>query len=1062
MKTLSPTLKEQLRHMYGEWVSFDKQERRIYSHDVGVIPKLIRPLVGEAVAAAVVQPRTEQQLLELVRWATEHKIPLVPRAKATSGYGGVLPVKGGLSVNMTRMRKLIEIDRQAMTVRVEPGLVWEDLEQAITKQGLSLRTYPSSAPASTVGGWLAQGGVGYGGFEFGCFLDNVVSARVVLPTGETRVFEGDELELISDAEGITGFITEITLRVRDKQAHEVRAINFKSTAALADALNEILDSKLALWSVSFINPTMARLKNALPPRLEHGHPVPEPRPTLPEDGYIVLLVASTERWAHAEKTVDEIVTKYQGIRLDQSLAEHEWDERFNLMHIKRLGPSLLPAEAVVPLDALAPVLEQVQQAVKQPLTLEGMVQLNHRAGPKGLVTLLGFIPHDERSLAYGVAYALSLTLIRSAQKHGGWAYSTGFYFSSQANEVLGAERVRKLAEFKHKVDPQRIMNPRKVIDKGLIAHLLGAILPLEPLTRIPANLFTSPVGERIEARSKRGIPGDVAWYAYACAQCGYCVDECDQYYGRGWESESPRGRWFFLRDYMEGRANMTQEWVENFLACTTCEMCNVKCPLELPNESMWMKMRGELIQKQDKATFPPFEMMRASVRKELNIWGVHREDRAAWMTQDIKEKSRVQAGDVYFTPCSASLADRQTWLPDDVKDRLHDKAEIAYFAGCTASLVETDVAQGASKLLCAAGVDFTYLGQEEACCGIPMLLAGHWETFEQIMRHNIRAMERRGVKTVVTSCPACWLSWHTYYPDWAKKLGIPFDIKTRHYSEVLAERLASADLKFTREIPRKVTWHDSCHMGRAGGIYEPPRQLLQAIPGVELKEMEYNRENAHCCGSVLSLLEDPDGAAVNIGKVRLEEAVETGAEALIAGCPCCELQFRVTAKKAGIDLPIIDLAHIAAEGLGVSLPDPTDYALEQWKTFEAMIKLLKPAAMAEFMAGLLPQMIEVMPQPFRGMMKWMKNTAPTAMRDAMLRMMRPMMPVLFPRLLPGMMPKMMPDMLKAMEKVVPMPQYLKEQMPELMPEVMGNLLPKMLPEVIPHLVPRMEAYLKQR
>ena len=95
-----------------------------------------------------------------------------------------------------------------------------------------------------------------------------------------------------------------------------------------------------------------------------------------------------------------------------------------------------------------------------------------------------------------------------------------------------------------------------------------------------------------------------------------------------------------------------------------------------------------------------------------------------------------------------------------------------------------------------------------------------------------------------------------------------------------------------------------------------------------------------------------------IGDIRLQEAEDVGAQALVAACPCCEVQFRVTADKTGRDMPIIDLAHLAADGLGIELPDPTEYAMELWGTFEAMIYLLKPEAMAGFMAGLLPEMIE--------------------------------------------------------------------------------------------------------
>jgi hypothetical protein len=319
-------------------------------------------------------------------------------------------------------------------------------------------------------------------------------------------------------------------------------------------------------------------------------------------------------------------------------------------------------------------------------------------------------------------------------------------------------------------------------------------------------------------------------------------------------------------------------------------------------------------------------------------------------------------------------------------------------------------------------------------------------------------MKARGVKTVVTSCPACWLVWHTFYPEWAEKLGIEFGIEAKHWSEVVAEQVAAGKMAFDRAVDLKVTWHDSCHMGRAGGIYEAPRQVLQAIPGVEFVEMEHNRQEAHCCGSVMSLVADP-AAALRIGDVRLAEAEATGAQALIASCPCCEVQFRVTAEKTGRDLPIIDLAHLACDGAGIEHRDPTGYAMNMWAVFEGMINLLKPEAMADFMAGLLPEMIEAMPGPLPGMMK-MVQASPGPVREAMIAMMRPLMPFLFPRLMPGMMPKVMPTMLAAVDQQIQMPQEMEEQMPDLMPAAMANLMPKMLPLIIPYFMPKMEAYLR--
>lgn len=113
------------------------------------------------------------------------------------------------------------------------------------------------------------------------------------------------------------------------------------------------------------------------------------------------------------------------------------------------------------------------------------------------------------------------------------------------------------------------------------------------------------------------------------------------------------------------------------------------------------------------------------------------------------------------------------------------------------------------------------------------------------------------------------------------------------------------------DIPGDVTWHDSCHIGWVSGVYDPPREVIRAMPNVKFVEMEHNRENGHCCGSVLTLIKDPPIAA-EIGKDRLDEAVEAGAQKVLALCPCCEFQLRVSADKKKAPLEIVDLARYAS------------------------------------------------------------------------------------------------------------------------------------------------------
>jgi Fe-S oxidoreductase/FAD/FMN-containing dehydrogenase len=1027
MRKLSVQQQQQLQETFGRRVAFDRLERMFYSHDVGSLPSLVKPLVGSTMPAGVVQPLAEEQVIQLVAFARTHNIPLVPRGKSTSGYGGVMPIKGGLVLDFAWMNEILEVDAEAMTVTVQPGVVWEKLDRDLNKQGLALRTYPSSAPSSTVGGWLAQGGVGFGAYEYGAFRENVVSCRAVLPSGEVREFSGEDLDLISEAEGITGVITEVTVRVRPFEAEALWGACFDTADDLTQVLAAIRNAGLPLWSISFINPKMAEIRNNLPPHMEHGHVVEEYRPTIPQ-GYVAVFVAPASRRQAIEAGLPALIRDAHGTLVDDEIVAHEWENRFNLMHGKRLGPSVAPSEVVVPLANVGQALQGIEQRIELPILIEGMVNAHSSAGTNGEATLLGFILHDERKFTFNFAFGLALSVLKIAKENGGRAYATGLYFTNEAENLLGADRIRRMREFKAEVDPRGLFNPGKVLNGNpLLSAFMGVAGAFEPIVRAFGNAAKIPLGERIEGQGRRGIPDDVAWYAYACTQCGYCVDECDQYYGRGWESQTPRGKWYFLRQYMEGKADWNQKMVDTILACTTCELCNVRCCEDLPIEPSWLKLRGELIHDQDRLTFPPFEIMRQSLRKENNIWAAYR-------------------------------VDRPKWMPEEVAAELPEQAEVAYFPGCTASYVEHDIAQATACLLHKAGVEFTYLGYDEACCGIPMLVAGLWDAWEEILRHNVEAMKARGAKTVVTSCPACWLVWHTLYPEWAKKLGIDYPFEAKHYSEILAEKIEAGIFHLDREVKMKVTWHDSCHMGRAGNIYEAPRQLIQAIPGIEFVEMEHNHQEAHCCGSVLSLVADPD-VGERVGDVRLQEADAVGAQAVIAACPCCEVQLRVTADKTGRDLPIIDLSALTCEAAGIEHPDSTPYALEMWAVFEAMIRLLKPEAMADFMADLLPEMIEAMPGPFPAMMK-MIQASPGPVRDAMIAMMKPVMPFLFPRLLPGMMPKVMPDMLAAVDRRIPMPLEMQEQMPDLMPAAMENLMPKMLPLIIPYFMPHMEAYLK--
>jgi FAD/FMN-containing dehydrogenase len=402
-----------LQGTFGTRVSFHEIERKLYSHDIAVLPSLVKPLLGNTIPDAIVQPENEKELISLVQWAQENRIPITPRGKGSSGYGGVLPMKQGVVVDFYRMNRIIRIDSNALTATVQAGLVWEKLDRALGKQGLMLRLYPSSYPASTVGGWLAQGGAGIGSYEAGWFRDNVVSARVVLPSGEVREFRGQELDLVSEVEGITGLISEVTIRVQPFEDLEVVAISCPKAHDLQRLAQSFVDKKLPIWSWMFINPRMAELRNKAPLMEHDGHPVEE-RVNLPVS-YIVTLAFRRKDREPVMGSLPELLRSCKGELLDQKFAEHEWERRFKLMLVKRLGPSLVPSEIVVPLSALGDVMEEIEHKVNQPLVKEGVVIREGRNGQPEVV-ILGFIPSDERLFSYNLIFGLTLTVTKIAEK----------------------------------------------------------------------------------------------------------------------------------------------------------------------------------------------------------------------------------------------------------------------------------------------------------------------------------------------------------------------------------------------------------------------------------------------------------------------------------------------------------------------------------------------------------------------------------------------------------------------------------------------------------------------
>jgi heterodisulfide reductase subunit D len=261
--------------------------------------------------------------------------------------------------------------------------------------------------------------------------------------------------------------------------------------------------------------------------------------------------------------------------------------------------------------------------------------------------------------------------------------------------------------------------------------------------------------------------------------------------------------------------------------------------------------------------------------------------------------------------------DRLSWLPRDIE--LSEQSDVIFFVGCApyfdTVLSELEVntlsgVEGALRLLNHAQVPFNILANER-CCGRDLLLQGDREGFLALAKANMQEFARHGVNKIITNCPECYYTLKVDYPNALGGTGL----QVMHLTEVIAPLIQSGELSLG-ELEKRVTYHDPCTLGRCSRIFDEPRRILQAVAGLDVVEMEQNREKALCCGS------SPWAhcGAVNrqIQEQRLAQAAATKADILVTACPKCQIHLRCAQKAHDGKIPqveIQDLASLAARSL---------------------------------------------------------------------------------------------------------------------------------------------------
>ncbi len=412
-----------------------------------------------------------------------------------------------------------------------------------------------------------------------------------------------------------------------------------------------------------------------------------------------------------------------------------------------------------------------------------------------------------------------------------------------------------------------------------------------------------------------------------CTRCSYCkwvphqvmsdsrfLAGCPSIEKFNFHAWSAGGRQIAALSLLKGRSEIEETFVNMIYQCQMCGSCDVSCKIERDLEPY------EVMQE---IRFRCVEQGQAVPEHALIIDGLKQEDN---MMQESKEG-------------------RGNWAEGlAVKDLRKDKAEVLFHAGCRYSFDEElrPVARSGLTLLMNAGVDVGIMGKDETCCGGRSYEMGYAGELMKYAQHNSDTWKAAGVTTIVTPCADCYQAFKVLYD----KTGRKHSVEVLHITELIDRLMKEQKIRLTRKVPLTVTYSDPCHLGRlaepwvhwegrqvkvmgqmvvhdppkkkrfgANGVYEAPRDILRAIPGLNLVEMHRIKEYAWCCGAGGGVKEAYPEFATWTAAKRLEEAAAVGAKALVSACPWCKRNFIDATIETGETMKIYDIIELVQQAL---------------------------------------------------------------------------------------------------------------------------------------------------
>ena len=364
----------------------------------------------------------------------------------------------------------------------------------------------------------------------------------------------------------------------------------------------------------------------------------------------------------------------------------------------------------------------------------------------------------------------------------------------------------------------------------------------------------------------------------SCMQCGTCSASCPTGFAM---DLTLRQLWKLIQ------LGLKDEVVNSrtFWLCTTCKACTARCPRGIDlTETMLMLKRyavEEGLQMPDN-----IGVMRDTVTTDYNISGDDNATRLIW-------------------------AENLERLPPNIEAK--KGAEVLYFVGCVSAFYPQaySIPQALVQIFEEARVDFTTMGGEEWCCGYPLYGAGMKGLVSELAIHNVEQVKELGSEKLVATCPSCYYAWTQIYPEFVE---LPPDLEILHATEYLAQLIEEGKIELG-PVEMVVTYHDPCDLGRKSGVYDAPRAILNNIPGLDFREMARYGEDAMCCGGGGDVEISDREVTGQVGVLRMQEAQDTGAAAVVSACQQCKRTLLTGARQGKIRMRALDISELVLESV---------------------------------------------------------------------------------------------------------------------------------------------------